>query len=392
MSDEDEEFQASSEDIEIKPWDLPYWSGGPAVKKQPALDEQASETEVEVVEPITVEELEAIRNEGYEEGFLQGLNEGREKGEKEGIATGKSEGHKEGLKQGTQEGNRLGFEAGQAEGLVAGKEEIVLAASNLAKLTQQLEQSLVEKDSALPAVLSQLIKTACETIIGRELTQGDDQITQKVLMALDQLPSGAENIKIFVSSSDAAFLEEGLKNAGREMNFKVDAGLEAGSAKITTTQSLLEFSLQERMDAVFERIDQECEKLDLTDIEGEPLKESNDVESDEETDIEVPDIEVPDIEVPDIEVPDIEAKEPLDAEVETSSETEILNESEATIEAEATERVVANEAMVEETVAEAVDGSIEETVDGNIEETVDKTIENTTIDNQNDPSKEDAAT
>lgn len=390
MSDEDEEFQASSEDIEIKPWDLPYWSGGPAVKKQPALDEQASETEVEVVEPITVEELEAIRNEGYEEGFLQGLNEGREKGEKEGIATGKSEGHKEGLKQGTQEGNRLGFEAGQAEGLVAGKEEIVLAASNLAKLTQQLEQSLVEKDSALPAVLSQLIKTACETIIGRELTQGDDQITQKVLMALDQLPSGAENIKIFVSSSDAAFLEEGLKNAGREMNFKVDAGLEAGSAKITTTQSLLEFSLQERMDAVFERIDQECEKLDLTDIEGEPLKESNDVESDEETDIEVPDIEVP----------DIEAKEPLDAEVETSSETEIANESEATIEAEATERVVANEAMVEETVAEAVDGGIEETVDGNIEETVDKTIEetvdktieNTTVDNQNDPSKEDAAT
>ena len=209
-------------------------------------------------------------------------------------------------------------------------------------------------------------------------------------MALDQLPSGAENIKIFVSSSDAAFLEEGLKNAGREMNFKVDAGLEAGSAKITTTQSLLEFSLQERMDAVFERIDQECEKLDLTDIEGEPLKESNDVESDEETDIEVPDIEVP----------DIEAKEPLDAEVETSSETEIANESEATIEAEATERVVANEAMVEETVAEAVDGGIEETVDGNIEETVDKTIEetvdktieNTTVDNQNDPSKEDAAT
>ena len=384
MSDEDEEFQASSEDIEIKPWDLPYWSGGPAVKKKPALDEKESEDEVEVVEPITVEELETIRNEGYEEGFLQGLNEGREKGEKEGIATGKSEGHKEGHKQGTQEGNRLGFEAGQAEGLAAGKEEIALAASNLAKLTQQLEQSLVEKDSALPAVLSQLIKTACETIIGRELEQGDDQITQKVLMALDQLPSGAENIKIFVSSSDAAFLEEGLKNAGREMNFKVDAGLEAGSAKITTTQSLLEFSLQERMDAVFERIDQECEKLDLTDIEGEPLIESNN------NDESIAD-DTSGIEESGIEESGVESKESLDAELDTSIDTETTNKPDAAIEAEAVIETETPElAVVEEVNTE--EALVEETVEEAIEETVEETIEDTATDNQNDLSAEDDVT
>ena len=376
MSDEDEEFQASSEDIEIKPWDLPYWSGGPAVKKKPALDEKDSEDEVEVVEPITVEELETIRNEGYEEGFLQGLNEGREKGEKEGIATGKSEGHKEGHKQGTQEGNRLGFEAGQAEGLAAGKEEIALAASNLAKLTQQLEQSLVEKDSALPAVLSQLIKTACETIIGRELEQGDDQITQKVLMALEQLPSGAENIKIFVSSADSTFLEEGLKTAGCEMNYKVDASLETGSAKITTTQSLLEFSLQERMDVVFERIDQECEKLDLTDIEGEPLIESNN------NDESIAD-DTSGIEESGIEESGVESKESLDAELDTSIDTETTNKPDAAIEAEAVIETETPELAVVEEV---------NTEEALVEETVEETIEDTATDNQNDLSAEDDVT
>ena len=384
MSDEDEEFQASSEDIEIKPWDLPYWSGGPAVKKKPVLDEKESEDEVEVVEPITVEELETIRNEGYEEGFLQGLNEGREKGEKEGIATGKSEGHKEGHKQGTQEGNRLGFEAGQAEGLAAGKEEIALAASNLAKLTQQLEQSLVEKDSALPAVLSQLIKTACETIIGRELEQGDDQITQKVLMALEQLPSGAENIKIFVSSADSTFLEEGLKTAGCEMNYKVDASLETGSAKITTTQSLLEFSLQERMDVVFERIDQECEKLDLTDIEGEPLIESNN------NDESIAD-DTSGIEESGIEESGVESKESLDAELDTSIDTETTNKPDAAIEAEAVIETETPElAVVEEVNTE--EALVEETVEEAIEETVEETIEDTATDNQNDLSAEDDVT
>lgn len=368
MSDEDEEFQASSEDIEIKPWDLPYWSGGPAVKKKPALDEKDSEDEVEVVEPITVEELETIRNEGYEEGFLQGLNEGREKGEKEGKATGKSEGHKEGHKQGTQEGNRLGFEAGQAEGLAAGKEEIAVAVSNLAKLTQQLEQSLVEKDSALPAVLSQLIKTACETIIGRELEQGDDQITQKVLMALEQLPSGAENIKIFVSSADSTFLEEGLKTAGCEMNYKVDASLETGSARITTTQSLLEFSLQERMGAVFERIDQECEKLDLTDIEGEPLIESNkDNESIADDTLGIEESGVDEAEVDETEVEELDGgtKESLDAELDTSIDAETNDQ---------------------------LDAAIAENIDATIEENIKENTEDTATDNQNDLSEEDDVT
>jgi flagellar assembly protein FliH len=294
MKDEDDDdFQASSEDIDIKPWDLPYWRGGPKdCENEASKADSNSHQDVDIVEPLTVEGLEAIRNEGYEEGFLQGLNEGREKGTAQGLAEGRSEGHKEGHKQGhkqgTQEGNRIGFEAGQAEGLTSGKEDISEAASNLAKLTLQLEQSLVEKDSALPKVLSQLIRTACETIIERELEQGDNQITQKVSSALDQLPSGAENIQIYVGPSDAMHLEHGLSNSGREMHFDVDDALVAGSARITTVQSLIEFSLRERMETVFELIDQECGKLDLADIDGEPLVQEPEVDEDPEVDVERP--------------------------------------------------------------------------------------------------------
>lgn len=263
----EEEFQPTSEDIEIKPWDLPYWKGEPKKDKEAlAAEVEEAEEEVEVVEPITVEELENIRSEAYEEGFLQGLNEGRDKGEKEGKETGLATGKEEGLEQGKQEGNRIGFEAGHAEGLAEGKEEINQAAIKLAELSTQLEQSLVEKDTALPQVLSQLIQSACQAILERELEQGDNQITQKVLRALEQLPSGAENIQIFVSPADALHLEHGLSNSGRQMHFDIDDTLATGSGRVTTKQSLIEFSHQERMDSIFAMIDQECEKLDLSDM------------------------------------------------------------------------------------------------------------------------------
>ena len=271
---DDGEFQASSEDIDIKPWDLPYWRGAPKEDKTDVV-EDVIEEEVEVVEPITVEELEKIRREGYEEGFLQGLNEGREKGEKEGYEQGLVIGKEEGHKEGKQEGNRIGFEAGQAEGLALGKEEISQAASHLAQLGQQLEQSLVEKDAALPQVLSQLIQTACKTILERELEQGDNQISQKVTFALEQLPSGAKNVQIFVSTRDALHLEHGLSNSGREMHFNIDDSLTIGSARITTEHSLIEFSHSERMKKIFEFVEQQCEKLDLSDLAGEVTEDIN---------------------------------------------------------------------------------------------------------------------
>lgn len=275
---EEEEFKPGSEDIDIKPWDLPYWRGGPKKTKAElrAEREQAeaeAEEEVEVVEPITVEELEAIRSEGYEEGFLQGLNEGREKGEADGKNQGHIEGKEEGYKEGKQEGNRIGFEAGEAEGLAAGKDEIKLATENLLSVVKQLEQRLSEKDAALPKVLSQLIKTACETVLERELEQGDDQIVKKVTAALSQLPGGAEEIQVFVSPIDAPYLEQGLTYLGRKIDFEIDESLATGSARVTTKQSLIEFSHQERMQKVFELIDSQCEKLDLTDIEGEPQED-----------------------------------------------------------------------------------------------------------------------
>ena len=272
---DDEEFQASSEDIDIKPWDLPYWKGAPKKDETEKKAEELEELEeVEVVEPLTVEDIERIRNEAYEEGFLQGLNEGRDKGVKEGKEQGIALGKEEGLKQGQQEGNRIGFEAGEAEGLASGKQEIEQAAIKLSQLTQQLEQSLVEKDAAIPQVISQLIQSACKAVLERELEQGDNQITQKVLRALNELPGGAENIKIFVSPADALHLEHGLSSSGREMHFDIDESLVTGSARITTLQSLIEFSHQERMDKIFELVDMECEKLDLDDLAGEQVIES----------------------------------------------------------------------------------------------------------------------
>ena len=133
------------------------------------------------------------------------------------------------------------------------------------------------------------------------------------------------------------------------------------------------------MDVVFERIDQECEKLDLTDIEGEPLIESNN------NDESIAD------DTSGIEESGVESKESLDAELDTSIDTETTNKPDAAIEAEAVIETETPElAVVEEVNTE--EALVEETVEEAIEETVEETIEDTATDNQNDLSAEDDVT
>ena len=261
--DSQAEFQPTSEDIEIKSWELPNWNNSNSNNKKIEVVETVKD--IELAQPITVEELEVIRNNAYDEGFLQGLNEGREKGQQEGhelgLLEGKKEGHESGHQQGEQEGRQVGFEAGRAEGLDDGKISIDNASQQLASVLSQLQASVLEQDAALPQVVNQLVKVACENILGYELSQGDRTIFERVEQALEQLPDGEENIMLFISSSDAPYLEDGLARSRRHMAFEIDDQLDAGAARVVTKYSLIEFSTQERMEKVFEHLAQACQTL-----------------------------------------------------------------------------------------------------------------------------------
>ena len=79
-----------------------------------------------------------------------------------------------------------------------------------------------------------------------------------------------------------------MSNCGREMHFDIDDALPTGSARITSKQSLVEVSHEERMRKVFELVDSQCEKLDLADIAGEQaeaeMTEADDVEYQQDSD------------------------------------------------------------------------------------------------------------
>lgn len=246
---------------EVKPWRLPFWTEPPAwlVEKEAAekaAAEQSSDEgdDIADVSLPTAEELENIRRDAYNAGLEQGLIEGRQQGQREGYDAGHAEGYKAAFDQGHTEGREEGFGAGEADGKRKGQADINAVVGRLERVVKQLQSGLIERDQQLPEVLAALVAGICERVIGTQLADGAVNIHRFVQHALAELPSGEEEVKVFVGPDDARHLQASLEVSGQELHYSVDDKLPAGNCRIESEHSLVEYSSAEYLNQLLDSV------------------------------------------------------------------------------------------------------------------------------------------
>lgn len=146
--------------------------------------------------PMTAEELDAIRQaayeDGYNEGKAQGYQDGLEAGKSEGLALGQSEGQTQGIAQGLEQGQALIAEKAAAWEQLQNQMHMPLAAVN-----SEVEQELIRVATGLA---EELIKT--------ELTFNHDVLLQTLKLAIDALPVLEQKITITLHPDDLAIISE----------------------------------------------------------------------------------------------------------------------------------------------------------------------------------------
>lgn len=246
---------------EVKPWRLPFWTEPPAwIVEKEAAEKAAKEHDgndnnnaVNVSLP-TAEELENIRCEAYNAGLEQGLIEGRQQGQREGYEAGHAEGYKAAFEEGHAAGREDGFAAGEADGKRKGQADIHAVVGRLERVVKQLHGSLTERDQQLPEVLAALVAGICERVIGSQLADGAVNIHRFVQHALAELPSGEEEIKVFVGPDDARHLQASLDVSGQELHYSIDGKLPAGSCRIESEHSLVEYSSADHLNQLLDSV------------------------------------------------------------------------------------------------------------------------------------------
>ena len=203
--------------------------------------------ELEAVKPLTLDELEAIRQDAYNEGFSTG--------EKDGFHAGQLKAKQE------------------ADVVLQGKVAV------LEQLMTQLFAPIAEQDQQLERALVQLVSQMSREVIRRELLADSSQLTQVLREALKLLPMGAGNVRIHINPQDFELVKALRERHEENWRILEDEQLQPGGCRVESEHSLIDASIETRLDLALKQLfEQQREQLSnppaadqILDLSGEPV-------------------------------------------------------------------------------------------------------------------------
>ena len=202
---------------------------------------QEEVTSEEQPKPLTLDDIEAIRQSAYEDGFQEGKDEGFSKGVEEGKLEGLGAGHKEGLEQGLQ------------EGIAQGSEEIAQQVSAWGALLERLHNPLEKLDDNTEYQLVRLATTLAEQITRCEVNTSPQIILQALKQAVDALPISEQKLIINLHPDDLTFVQNAYSQEQclqRGWDLQAEPALMRGDCQIHTQVSSIDYAFNTRIEQV----------------------------------------------------------------------------------------------------------------------------------------------
>jgi flagellar assembly protein FliH len=185
---------------------------------------------------LTVEAIEAMQKQAYDEAFAQGKQDGFQQGYDEGIKKGFDEGLTEGLKKGYEENQHLLQEQ----------------AAQFLRLMESLSEPFTALDDEVEKELVRLAIAIATQIIRREIKMDPGQIIAAVKESIKILPLSSQKIYLHLHPEDAELVRSVLAptELSPPWNLIEDPLITRGGCKVDTEVSHIDASIENRLASV----------------------------------------------------------------------------------------------------------------------------------------------
>ena len=185
---------------------------------------------------LTVEEIEAMQKQAYEEAYQQGRLDGFAQGKQEGFDAGKQEGIEAGRQQGYDENLHL----------------LQKKATELALLMETFSQPFKNLDAAIEEELVKLALAIAGQIVRREIKQEPGEIIAVVRQAIKILPLAAQKITLTLHPEDAELVRSILKLDESLPSWRLheSPAVTRGGCLVETEVSTIDATLEKRLAVV----------------------------------------------------------------------------------------------------------------------------------------------
>jgi flagellar assembly protein FliH len=190
----------------------------------------------EATHTLTVDQIEAMQKQAYDEAFQQGRQEGFEQGKAEGFEEGKKQGFEEGSKQGYEENLHL----------------LNKQTAELARLMDALSAPFNQLDDEVENELVKLAIGIAGQIIRREIKYNPGEIIAVIREAIKVLPLASQKITLNLHPQDAELVRSTLKLDDSMQSWLLVENplISRGGCTVETDVSSIDATVENRLAAV----------------------------------------------------------------------------------------------------------------------------------------------
>ncbi|MCM2375339.1 flagellar assembly protein FliH [Pseudomonas marginalis] len=206
-------------------WSLPSFDPHVPEPEPEPVEEPPVEMEevpLDEVQPLTLEELESIRQEAYNEGFAAG--------------------EKDGFRSTTLKVRQ------EAEAAL----NVKLA--SLERLMGVLFDPIAEQDSQIEKAMVGLVEHIARQVIQRELVLDSSHIESVMREALKLLPLGVGNVRLYINPQDFEQVKALRERHEETWRIVEDAALQPGGCRVETEHSRIDATVETRISQIMAKL------------------------------------------------------------------------------------------------------------------------------------------
>ena len=215
---------SAAELASLKPWNIPDVSVADEADALPGASSEPVDFEAEPMSVLTVEEIEAVQKQAYDEAFAQG--------------------------------EKAGFQQGYEAGLKKGYEEKVhllhKQSAELVSLLEALNEPFKALDEEVEKELITLVIGIATQLIRREIKMDPGQVVAAVREAIKVLPLSSQKISLHLHPEDVELVRSVLSLDEMSPAWAVveDPLITRGGCKVNTDVSHIDATVENRLAAV----------------------------------------------------------------------------------------------------------------------------------------------
>ncbi|MDY0250913.1 MAG: flagellar assembly protein FliH [Pseudomonas sp.] len=229
-------------------WDLPSFDhpsvATPATTAETEVSADSEHVQVQVeeviaedVKPLTLADVEAVRQDAWNEGFSTGEKDG--------------------------------FHAGQLKAAQEAQDVLTAKVAALDGIMQQFFEPIAQQDQQLEEAMLDLITRISKQVIQRELSLDSSQIKQVVRESLKLLPASSDVVRVYINPQD--FEQIKALRERHEENWKIieDDDLLPGGCRFESVNTRIDASIETRIEHIAQQFLEQQRELQTNPLDAD---------------------------------------------------------------------------------------------------------------------------